>query len=128
MKKYFAPENSEEAIAKIEEHRDRLPILMNFYQEYYDNHELNWQPIFVDYAVRFFPENKQLLAKIVGLIDDVLKLGFNYMPAAITKQSNYLLARTMNVVRHALGTEENLGYIYDRAYEARYYQQDNNPH
>ena len=126
VKKYFAPENSEEVISTIEEHRNYLPVLMERYQEYYDNHEISWQPIFIDYAVRFFPENQKLLASILSLIDDVIKVGLNYSPAAITKESNYLLARTMNVVRQTLGTNEDLGYIYDRSYEDQYYQQENN--
>ena len=125
VKKYFAPKNSEEAIAKIEQHRDYLPVLMEHYQEYYDNHKIRWQPIFIDYAVRFFPENQKLLASILSLIDDVIKVGLNYAPVATTKQSNYLLARTMNVVRQTLGTNEDLGYIYDRSYEEKYYQQEN---
>ena len=125
VKKYFAPQNSEEAIATIEQHRDHLPVLIERYQQYDDNHEISWQPIFVEYEVRFFRENKKLLAKIVGLIDDVLKLGFNYMPAAMTKQSNYLLAKTMNVVRHTLGTDEDLGYIYDRAFKPEFYEPEN---
>ena len=131
VKKYFAPKNSQEAmstasfaIAKIEEHRDHLPVLIERYQEFYDNHTISWQPIFVDYAVRFFPENESLFEKIITAIDDVIKVGLSYPPAAITKQSNYLLARTTNVVRQTLGTEKDLGYIYDRSYEDRYYQED----
>ena len=126
VKKYFAPQNSEEAIARIEKHRRYLPVLMQRYQEYYENHEISWQPIFIDYAVRFFGENKNLLTGILGAIDDVIKVGLNYAPAAITRESNYLLARTMNVVRQTLGTNEDLGYIYDRSYEDQYYQQENN--
>lgn len=127
VKKYFAPQNSEEAIATIEQHRDYLPILMERYQKYYDNHEISWQPIFVDWTVRFFPENqKRLLVAIVSILDDVIKVGLNYAPVAITKESNYLLARTMNMVRQTLGTNEDLGYIYDRAYQDKYYQQENN--
>ena len=125
VKKYFAPENPEKAIATIEKHRDHLPVLMERYQEYYPDHEISWQPIFIDYAVRFFPENQKLLASILSLIDDVIKVGLNYAPAAITKESNYLLARTMNMVRQTLGTNEELGYIYDRSYEDQYYQQEN---
>ncbi len=125
VRKYFAPQNSEEAIAKIEKHRDHLPVSIKRYQQYDDNHKISWQPIFVDYEVRFFAENKNLLAKIVSLIDDVIKLGFNYMPATITKQSNYLLARTMNVVRHTLGTHEDLGYIYDRSFKPKFYEPEN---
>ena len=123
VKKYFAPENSEQAIETIEKHRDHLPVLMERYQEFHDNHEISWQPIFVDWAVRFFPENQNLLTGIVSAIDDILKLGFNYMPVAITRQSNYLLARTMNVVRQTVGTNDDLGYIYDRSYEDSYYKQ-----
>ena len=124
VSKYFAPENSNEAIANIEEHRDHLPVLMERYQEFYDNHDISWQPVFVDYAVRFFPENENLLEGILTLVDDVIHVGLSHPPVAITKQSNYLLARTMNVVRQTLGTEEELGYIYDRSYEDRYYQQE----
>lgn len=126
VRKYFAPENPEEAIANIEEHRDRLPILIERYQGFYDDHDISWHPIFVDYEVRLFSENKNLLQGIISLINDVIKLGLNYAPAAITKESNYLLARTMNLVRQTLGTEENFGYIYDRSYEDKYYQEDNN--
>lgn len=117
VKRYFAPQNSEEAIAKIEKHRAYLPSLINSYQQYYDNHKISWQPIFVDYEVRFFRENQNLLAGIVSSIDNVLRLGFNYMPAALTKQSNYLVSRTINAVRQTLGTNEDLGYIYDRSYK-----------
>ena len=124
VRKYFAPKNSKEAIAKIEQHRDYLPVLMESYREFYDNHNINWQPVFVEYAVRFFSENKNLLNKIVTLIDSAIKVGLSYPPAAITKQSNYLLARTTNVVRQTLGTNEDLGYIYDRSYKDRYYQQE----
>ncbi len=126
VRKYFAPENPEEAIANIEEHRDHLPILIERYQGFYDDDDISWQPIFVDYEMRLFSENKNLLQGIVSLINDVIKLGLNYAPVAITKESNYLLARTMNVVRQTLGTEKNLGYIYDRSYEDKYYQQNNN--
>ena len=125
VKKYFAPQNSEEAITMIEQHRDHLPILIERYQQYDDNHKITWQPIFVDYEVRFFAENKKLLGKLIGLIDNIIKLGFNNMPAAITKQSNYLLARTMNVVRHTLGTQEDLGYIYDRSFKPKFYEPEN---
>ncbi|MGK7953420.1 MAG: hypothetical protein AB4368_32705 [Xenococcaceae cyanobacterium] len=125
VKKYFAPQNSEEAIARIEQHRDHLPVSIERYQKYDDNHKISWQPIFVDYEVRFFAENKKLLGKLIGLIDNVIKLGFNYMPAAITKQSNYLLARTMNVVRQTLGTHEDLGYIYDRSFKPEFYEPEN---
>ncbi len=125
VKKYFAPQNLEEAIARIEQHRDHLPVSIEHYQKYDDNHEISWQPIFVDWEVRFFRENKKLLARIVSLIDKVLKLGFSYMPAAITKQSNYLLARTMNVVRQTLGTHEDLGYIYDRSFKPEFYEPEN---
>ena len=124
VKKYFAPENPEAAIAKIEEHRDYLPILMERYREFYPESELTWQPIFVDYEVRFFAENKDLLQGILGLIDDVIHVGLNYAPVAITRESNYLLARTMNVVRQSLGTEKELGYIYDRSYKDKFYRQD----
>ena len=124
VKKYFAPENPEEAIARIEKHRQHLPVLMERYREFDQNHELSWQPIFIDYSVRFFSENKEFLSTIVGLIDDVIKVGFNYAPVAITQQSNYLLARTMNVVRKTLGTNEELGFIYDRSFEYKYYQQE----
>ena len=123
VRKYFAPQNSKEAIAKIEEHRDYLPVLIERYQEFYDNHNISWQPVFVDYAVAFFPENANLFNKIVTLIDDVIKVGLSDFPVAITGQSNYLLARTTNVVRQTLGTDKDLGYIYDRSYEKRYYQQ-----
>ena len=123
VKKYFAPKNSEQAIETIEQHRDHLPVLMERYQEFYDNHEIIWQPIFVDWSVRFFPENQNLLIGIVSAIDDILKLGFNYAPVGITRQSNYLLARTMNVVRQTLGTNDDLGYIYDRSYKDSYYKQ-----
>ena len=125
VRKYFAPNNSEEAIAKIEQHRQYLSVLMERYQKFYDNHSISWQPVFVDYAVRFFPENKNLLEKILTSIDDVIKVGLSHPPVAITKQSNYLLARTMNIVRQTLGTNEDLGYIYDRSYENRYYQPEN---
>ena len=94
------------------------------YQEFHDNHEISWQPIFVDWAVRFFPENQNLLIGIVSAIDDILKLGLNYSPVGITGQSNYLLARTMNVVRQTLGTNDDLGYIYDRSYKDIYYKQE----
>ncbi|MBE9048761.1 hypothetical protein IQ255_31045 [Pleurocapsales cyanobacterium LEGE 10410] len=131
VKKYFAPENPEaamhsasSAIAKIEEHRDYLPILMERYREFYSESELTWQPMFVDYEVRFYAENKDLLQGILGLIDDVIHVGLNHAPVAITRESNYLLARTMNVVRQSLGTEKELGYIYDRSYEDKFYQQD----
>ncbi|WP_253274159.1 hypothetical protein [Myxosarcina sp. GI1] len=117
VKRYFAPQNSEEAIAKIEKHRNALPTLINRYQQYYGDREISWQPIFVDYEVRFFRENQNLLAGIVSSIDNVLRLGFNYMPAALTKQSNYLVSRTINVVRKTLGTNKDLGYIYDRSYK-----------
>lgn len=130
VKKYFAPKNPEaampsasSAIAKIEKHRDYLPILMERYREFYPESELTWQPIFVDYEVRFFAENKDLLQGILGLIDDVIHVGLNHAPVAITRQSNYLLARTTNVVRQTLGTEEELGYIYDRSYKDKFYQQ-----
>ena len=125
VRKYFAPENSKEAIAKIEEHRQYLPILIEGYREFYDSHNISWQPVFVDYAMRFFPENKNLLDKIVTLIGNVINIGLNYPPVAITEQSNYLLARTMNVVRQTLGTNKDLSYIYDRSYKERYYQQEN---
>lgn len=119
VKKYFAPQNSEEAIAAIEKHRAYLPILMEHYQEYYDNHEISWQPIFVNWTMRFFPENqKKPLVRLVSLLDNAIGVGLNYAPAAITKQSNYLLARTMNVVRKTLGTDKDLGFIYDRSYQA----------
>ena len=124
VKKYFAPENPEAAIAKIEQHRDYLPILMERYREFYPESQLTWQPIFVDYEVRFFAENKDLLQGILGLIDDVIHVGLNHAPVAITRQSNYLLARTTNVVRQTLRTEEELGYIYDRSYKDKFYQQD----
>ena len=124
VKKYFAPENPEAAIAKIEEHRDYLPILMERYREFYSESELAWQPMFVDYEVRFYAENKDLLQGILGLIDDVIHVGLNHAPVAITRESNYLLARTMNVVRQSLGTEKKLGYIYDRSYKDKFYQQD----
>ncbi len=118
VKKYFAPQNSEEALETIEEHRDYLPVLMERYEEYDDDHEISWQPIFVNWTMRFFPENqKRLLVNILSIIDDVIKVGLNYSPVAITRQSNYLLARTMNTVRKTLGTDEDLGYIYDRAYK-----------
>ncbi len=120
--KYFAPKNSEQAIEKIEAHRDHLPVLMDRYREFHVNHEVSWQPIFVDWSVRFFGENKKLLGTIIGAIDDIIKLGFNYSPVAITGQSNYLLARTMNIVRQTLGTEDELGYIYDRSYDEIYYK------
>ena len=58
------------------------------------------------------------------MIDDVIHVGLNHAPVAITRESNYLLARTMNVVRQSLGTEEELGYIYDRSYKDKFYQQD----
>ena len=123
VKKYFAPQNSEEAIETIEEHRDYLPVLMERYEEYYDDHEISWQPIFVNWTMRFFPENqKRLLVNILSIIDDVIKVGLNYSPVAITRQSNYLLARTMNTVRKTLGTDEDLGYIYDRAYKDGAYE------
>ena len=64
VKKYFAPENPKAAIAKIEEHRAYLPILMEHYREFYPESELTWQPIYVDYGVRFFAENKDLLQGI----------------------------------------------------------------
>ena len=124
VKKYFAPEDPEKAIAKIEEHRDYLPILMERYREFYPESELTWQPIFVNYEVRFYAENKDLLQGILGLIDDVIHVGLNHAPVAITRESNYLLARTMNVVRQSLGTEKELGYIYDRSYKDKFYQQD----
>ncbi|MEL7407141.1 MAG: hypothetical protein AAFN00_09275, partial [Cyanobacteria bacterium J06558_2] len=121
VKKYFAPQNSQAVIANIEEHRGHLPILMERYREFYPESTLTWQPIFVDYQVRFFAENKDLLQGILGLIDNVLNFGLNSAPAAITRQSNYLLARTTNVVRHNLGTAQELGYIYDRSYQDQFY-------
>ncbi|ELS01028.1 hypothetical protein Xen7305DRAFT_00007290 [Xenococcus sp. PCC 7305] len=123
VKKYFAPQDSKQAIAEIEAHREHLPVLINRYQEFHANHEISWQPIFVDWSVRFFSENKKLIGKIIGKVDNVLKLGFNYLPVANTKQSNYLLARTMNVVRQTLGLDEGQGYIFDRAYADRHYRQ-----
>lgn len=123
VRKYFAIKDSKQAIAKIEAHREHLPILINRYQEFYPNHEIDWQPIFVDWSVRFFSENKRLIGKIIGKLDNVLKLGFNYLPVANTKQSNYLLARTMNIVRQTLGTNKDQGYIYDRSYKSVYYKQ-----
>ena len=125
VRRYFAPQNSKEAIAKIEQHRDHLPVSIERYQQYYDNHKISWQPIFVNYQMRFFPENKKLLVKIVSLIDNVIKLGLNNIPAAITKQSNYLLARTMNIVRQTLRTHEDLGYIYDRSFKPEFYEPEN---
>ncbi len=121
IKNYFAPENPEAAIAKIEQHRDHLPVLIQRYQQYDGNHQISWQPIFVDYTVRFFLENKNVLESFIGVVSSVLKLGFNYLPAATTQQSNYLLARTMNVVRKTLGKNRDWGYIYDRSYEDKYY-------
>ena len=123
IKKYFAAGNSTEAIEAIEEHRAHLPILIERYRQNYRSHKINWQPIFVDWSVRVFPENQDIFRKIVSGIDNVLRLGFSYFPAATTKESNYLLARTTNIVRKTL--ERDLNYIYDRSYEDRYYQEPN---
>ena len=123
VKKYFAPKNPKQAIKTIEKHRDHLPILMERYQQYYGNHEISWQQIFVDWSVRFFSENQDLFESIISAIDDVIKMGFNHSPVATTKESNYLLARTMNIVRQTLGTGKELGYIYDRSFKNEYYKQ-----
>lgn len=122
IKKYFAPNNSEQALEKLEAHRDHLPVLMALYQEFSGNHEIIWQPIFADWSVRFFSENKQLLGMLIGAIDEILHLGFNHMPVAITGQSNYLVSRTINIVRQSLGNQEELGYIYDRSYNDSHYK------
>ena len=124
VKKYFAPQNSAAAIAKIEEHRDYLPVLIERYRAFAKNHSISWQPVFIEYAVQLFPENANLLEKILTSIDSVIKVELIHFPAAITKQSNYLLARTMNVVRQTLGTHRDLGYIYDRSYKKQYYTFD----
>ena len=126
VRKYFAPKNSESAIAKIEKHRQYLPVLIERYQDFYDNHTISWQPIFVDYSVRYYPENENLFDKLIILIDDVIKVGLSHPPVAITKQSNYLVARTMNIVRQTLGNYKDLGYIYDRTYEEQFYQPEKN--
>jgi hypothetical protein len=126
IKKYFAPQNADTAIATLEKHRQHLPVLIERYQKYYAQQEITWQPIFVDWEVTFFPENKNLLDRIVSQIDRIISLGYNHLPVAITKQSNYLLARTMNLVRHTLNpntlnpSKTNL-YIYDRSYEEGFY-------
>jgi hypothetical protein len=122
IKKYFAPKNSDTAIAAVEKHRQHLPILIERYQQYYSLHEISWQPIFVNWEVDFFPENQNLLNRIVSKIDDIIRLGYDKLPVATTKQSNYLLARTMNVVRQTLNSGKTKLYIYDRAYEDQFYQ------
>jgi hypothetical protein len=127
IKKYFAPQNADTAIATLEKHRQHLPVLIERYQKYNAQQEITWQPIFVDWEVTFFPENKNLLDRIVSQIDRIISLGYNKLPVAITKQSNYLLARTMNVVRHTLNSNtfnsnKTKPYIYDRSYEAGFYQ------
>jgi hypothetical protein len=126
IKKYFAPQNADTAIATLEKHRQHLPVLIERYQKYYDRQEITWQSIFVDWEVTFFPENKNLLDRIVSQIDRVINLGYSKLPVAITKQSNYLLARTMNVVRHTLkphtvNPSQPKLYIYDRSYEESFY-------
>jgi hypothetical protein len=122
IKKYFAPNNSDEAIETIEKHRAHLAVLIERYQQYDRGHKISWQPIFVDWSVRFFPENQDFLSGIISGVDDILKLGFSYFPVAMTQESNYLLARTMNIVRQTLDRDQDLNYIYDRSYEDRYYQ------
>ena len=124
IKKYFAAENSAEAIEAIEKHRAHLPILIERYRQNYSRHKIHWQPIFVDWSVRVFPENQDIFRKIVSGIDDILRLGFSYFPVATTKESNYLLTRTTNIVRKTLDRDSN--YIYDRSYEDRYYQKESN--
>jgi hypothetical protein len=116
IKKYFAPNNPDEAIETVEKHRAHLAVLIQRYQQ------ISWQPIFVDWSVRFFPENQDFLSGIISGVDDILKLGFSYFPVAMTQESNYLLARTMNIVRQTLDRDRDLYYIYDRSYEDRYYQ------
>ena len=123
IRKYFAPENPTEAIEAIEKHRAHLPVLIERYRQQYGNHNITWQPIFVDWSVRVFPENRSFFQSIASKIDNVLRLGFSYFPAATTRQSNYLLARTTNIVRKTL--DRNLNYIYDRSYEDRYYEESN---
>lgn len=122
IKKYFAPNNSDEAIETFEKHRAHLAVLIQRYQQYDRHHQINWQPIFVDWSVRFFPENQDFLSGIISGVDDILKLGFSYFPVAMTQESNYLLARTMNIVRQTVDRDRDLNYIYDRSYEDRYYQ------
>lgn len=122
INKYFAPQNPEQAIAKIEKHRNHFPRLIELYQQYDDNHTISWQPIFVDWGVPFFLENQNLLIGIVNGINNIITLGSSHIPVAITQQSNYLLTRTINTVRYALGTGEDRGYIYDRAFNPKSYE------
>ena len=126
IKRYFAPENSTEAIETIEKHRAHLPVLIERYRQNYSSHDIDWQPIFVDWSVRIFPENQNFFRSIVSGIDNILRLGFSYFPVATTKQSNYLLARTTNIVRKTLDRDRDSDYIYDRSYEDRYYIEESN--
>ncbi|GAB4550803.1 MAG: hypothetical protein Tsb0014_45250 [Pleurocapsa sp.] len=115
LKEYFAPENTQQAIMSLEKHRQHLPKLINSYNQRYANHQITWQPIFVDWEISFFLENQNLLEKIVSGIDNIIKLGYNKLPAATVQQSNYLVAKTINTVRQTLKSQKN--YIYDRTYK-----------
>lgn len=124
LNRYFAVENPAQAIEEIEKHRAHLETLIKLYANSSPDHQIIWQPIFVDWTMRFFPENKSLVQGVIGLIDRVLNMGFNTRPVATTRQSNYLLARTMNVVRKTLGDDvvKARGFIFDRAFEDKIYQ------